>query len=204
MSMTPLLKAFTKHPKVAADDLGFGAFLLQIFHKAHKKSSFSLGLQFANPRPTHHTRIIIFLGVHEMTSSNEKDSPTKMPLGAFSISLSVKDIYASKEFYEKLDFCPIGGNIEQKWLILQNDTTTIGLFQGMFDNNLLTFNPGWSHKVEELEEFQDIRDIQETLEQRGILPGTKIDPSTTGPASFTLVDPDGNTILMDQHVGRKK
>ena len=138
-----------------------------------------------------------------MTSIIEKDRPTRMPLGAFSISLAVKDIHASKEFYEKLDFVSIGGKIEQKWLILQNDTTTIGLFEGMFEKNLLTFNPGWNHKVEELAEFQDIRDIQATLEQRGILPATKIDPSTTGPASFTIVDPDGNTILMDQHVGKK-
>jgi catechol 2,3-dioxygenase-like lactoylglutathione lyase family enzyme len=139
-----------------------------------------------------------------MTSSNKSDSPTKIALGVFSISLAVKDIYASKDFYEKLDFYPIGGNIEQKWLIVQNDTTTIGLFQRMFDKNLLTFNPGWNHKVEELEEFQDIRKIQEMLEQRGIsVSGTKIDPSTTGPASLTIVDPDGNTILLDQHVGKK-
>ncbi|MCM3708400.1 MULTISPECIES: VOC family protein [Cytobacillus] len=122
-----------------------------------------------------------------------------MKLGAFSISLSVKDIKKSKEFYETLGFQAFGGNIEQNWLILKNENCVIGLFQGMFENNILTFNPGWNQNAENLEEFTDIRDIQKYLKEQGIPLMTEADESGSGPANFTLEDPDGNAILFDQH-----
>ena len=127
-----------------------------------------------------------------------------MPLGAFSVSLAVKDIKASKAFYEKLDFKEVGGKLEQNWLILQNGTTTIGLFQGMFEKNIMTFNPGWTTDQETLEEFQDVRELQSTLKERGLKLSTEADESSKGPASFVLVDPDGNSILFDQHVPSPK
>lgn len=123
-----------------------------------------------------------------------------MKLGAFSISLSVKDIHASKAFYEKLGFINKGGNIDQNWLVLQNDGHVIGLFQGMFDDNILTFNPGWDQKAKTLEEFTDIREIQKNLKEQGITFSTEADESTTGPTSFVIADPDGNVIMLDQHV----
>lgn len=127
-----------------------------------------------------------------------------MQLGNFSVSLAVKDINASQAFYEKLDFKPIGGNVRQKWLIMQNGTTTIGLFQGMFEKNLMTFNPGWNHKSETLPEFQDVRELQTLLKERGIAFATEADANTDGPASFVITDPDGNPILVDQHVAKPK
>jgi len=123
-----------------------------------------------------------------------------MKLGVFSLSLSVKDIKVSKAFYEKLGFSQIGGDIEQNWLILQNEETTIGLFQGMFDKNMLTFNPGWNSKVEKLDDFDDVRDIQKALKAADVQLDSEADESTSGPASFMLTDPDGNPILIDQHV----
>jgi catechol 2,3-dioxygenase-like lactoylglutathione lyase family enzyme len=123
-----------------------------------------------------------------------------MQLGVFSVSLTVKDIKASKAFYEKLDFKEVAGKLEQNWLVLQNGTTTIGLFQGMFERNIMTFNPGWTIDNETLKDFQDVRELQSTLQQRGLTLSTEADESSTGPASFTLVDPDGNPILFDQHV----
>ena len=123
-----------------------------------------------------------------------------MKLGAFSVSLSVKDIAASREFYEKLGFSQIGGEQSQNWLILQNEDTTIGLFQGMFEGNLLTFNPGWNARVETLPEFEDIREIQRKFKADGLELTSEADESTSGPASLTLTDPDGNQILIDQHV----
>ena len=122
-----------------------------------------------------------------------------MELGAFSVSLSVKDIHASKAFYEKLGFTEAGGNIEQNWLILRNGETVIGLFQGMFPNNILTFNPGWNQQAQNTSEFTDVRDIQKSLKEAGIEFTSEADESTNGPASFTLIDPDGNAILVDQH-----
>ena len=122
-----------------------------------------------------------------------------MKLGAFSVSLSVKDINKSKEFYETLGFQTLGGNIEQNWLILKNENCVIGLFQGMFENNILTFNPGWNQNAENLEDFTDIRDIQKYLKEQGLPLMTEADESGSGPASFTLEDPDGNAILFDQH-----
>jgi lactoylglutathione lyase len=123
-----------------------------------------------------------------------------MQLGAFSISLAVKDLKASQVFYEKLGFAVVGGQADQNWLILRNpDAVTIGLFQGMFDRNMLTFNPGWNAQAGELASFVDVRDIQKQFESRGLALATRADPSTTGPASLMLSDPDGNPILIDQH-----
>ena len=122
-----------------------------------------------------------------------------MQLGAFSISLSVKDIRASFAFYEKLGFEPAGGDIDQNWLILRNGDTVIGLFQGMFEGNILTFNPGWDQQCAELDAFTDVREIQKHLKKHGVALASEADESTNGPASFTLADPDGNNILVDQH-----
>jgi lactoylglutathione lyase len=122
-----------------------------------------------------------------------------MQLGAFSISLAVKDIHASKAFYEKFGFKSFGGDIAQNWLILKNGDHIIGLFQGMFPNNILTFNPGWDQDAKNLESFTDIRELQRQLKAKGVAFVTEADESTTGPASFMAADPDGNTILVDQH-----
>lgn len=133
-----------------------------------------------------------------LPTTNSKENT--LQLGAFSISLTVKDITVSKDFYSKLGFEEVGGNMEQNWLVLRNGSTTIGLFQGMFDQNLMTFNPGWSATAEPLDAFEDIRDVQQTLKERGVELATEADPAESGPASFMLVDPDGNQILVDQHV----
>lgn len=123
-----------------------------------------------------------------------------MKLGAFSISLAVKDIKASKAFYEALGFTVFGGNIDQNWLILKNEDHLIGLFQGMFDKNSLTFNPGWDQNAQKLETFTDVREIQKQLQAQGMALTSTADENTTGPAQITLIDPDGNPILIDQHV----
>lgn len=122
-----------------------------------------------------------------------------MKLGAFSISLAVKDIAASRAFYEKLGFTAFGGNQDQRWLIMKNETTLIGLFQGMFENNMLTFNPGWDSDAKTLAEFDDVREIQKRLKASDITPVAQADESTQGPAHIVVVDPDGNQILIDQH-----
>jgi lactoylglutathione lyase len=122
-----------------------------------------------------------------------------LELGAFSVSLNVKDITVSKAFYENLGFQTFGGNIAQNWLIMKNDKCVIGLFQGMFDKNILTFNPGWNENAENLESFTDVREIQKQLKEKGITMLTEADESTDGPAFFTIEDPDGNQILLDQH-----
>ncbi|WOF75815.1 VOC family protein [Parvibaculaceae bacterium PLY_AMNH_Bact1] len=121
-------------------------------------------------------------------------------LGNFSLSLAVKDLTTSRAFYEKLGFAAIGGDADQGWLILQNPSCTIGLFQGMFEKNSLTFNPGWNAKGEVLESFTDVRDLQKQLKADGIAIASEADESTKGPASCILIDPDGNPILIDQHV----
>ena len=123
-----------------------------------------------------------------------------MELGAFSISLTVKDIQASKEFYEKLGFEFFGGDISQNWVILKNGDTVIGLFQGMFDKNMLTFNPGWDKNAQAVDAFTDVRELQRQLKEQGVEFVSEADESTTGPASFMVLDPDGNPILFDQHV----
>jgi catechol 2,3-dioxygenase-like lactoylglutathione lyase family enzyme len=127
---------------------------------------------------------------------------TDMRLGNFSVSLAVKDLRASRAFYEKLGFRAIGGNPAENWLILQNETSTIGIFQGMLEKNMLTFNPGWDRSGSTLPDYDDVRDIQRTLKDRGLALTMAADESTTGPASLMLVDPDGNPILIDQHVPR--
>ena len=121
-------------------------------------------------------------------------------LGAFSVSLAVKDIAASRAFYEQLDFQVVGGDAAQNWLILRNGTITIGLFQGMFDRNILTFNPGWDYAAQPVKDFTDVRGHQRRLKAKGLTLSSEADESTTGPASLVLVDPDGNPILLDQHV----
>ena len=123
-----------------------------------------------------------------------------MELGNFSVSLAVKDIQASKVFYEKLGFTVFTGNQSQNWLIMKNGDHAIGLFQGMFDKNILTFNPGWDSNARPLGEFTDVRELQRQLKDRGVDMIAEADESSTGPASFMIVDPDGNTILVDQHV----
>ena len=122
-----------------------------------------------------------------------------MNLGAFSISLNVKDIAASKAFYGKLGFVPMGGDEEQGWLILKNGDTIIGLFGGFIQANTLTFNPGWDQNAQNLDDFEDIRDIQRRLKAEGVEFVSEADETTTGPASFVLMDPDGNPVLVDQH-----
>lgn len=122
-----------------------------------------------------------------------------MRLGNFSVSLAVKDIAASRAFYERLGFSAIGGDEAQRWLILQNESCTIGLFQGMFESNILTFNPGWDRACNTLPDYDDVRMLQRRLKAGGLALTSEADESTSGPASFTLVDPDGNVILVDQH-----
>ena len=122
-----------------------------------------------------------------------------MELGAFSVSLAVKDLQASKAFYEKLGFSVFAGN-GQNWQILKNGTTIIGLFQGMFEKNLLTFNPGWDSEAQLVEGFTDVRELQRQLKAQGVALMSEADETTTGPASFIAVDPDGNPVLVDQHV----
>lgn len=123
-----------------------------------------------------------------------------MKLGAFSVSLAVKDIEASRQFYEKFGFTVFGGDAKKNWLILKNGDTVIGLFQGMFDKNCLTFNPGWDANAQKLPSFTDIREIQKQLKAQGVPLMAEADETTTGPAHFMTVDPDGNPILVDQHV----
>jgi catechol 2,3-dioxygenase-like lactoylglutathione lyase family enzyme len=123
-----------------------------------------------------------------------------MNLGTFSVSLAVKDIETSRTFYERLGFEPFGGDITQNWLMLRNGDTVIGLFQGMFEGNLLTFNPGWDNNAQALTEYTDVRELQRQLKEQGVSLATEADEVTTGPAHFVVMDPDGNTILVDQHV----
>lgn len=122
-----------------------------------------------------------------------------MDLGAFSVSLAVKDLSASKEFYENLGFEVFGGDQSQNWLIMKSGRHVIGLFQGMFENNIMTFNPGWDQGGNETASFTDIREMQRELKAKGVSLGDEIDESTSGPASLMLSDPDGNQILIDQH-----
>jgi lactoylglutathione lyase len=134
--------------------------------------------------------------------TGSRGAMTKQPttLGAFSVSLAVKDIQASRAFYEKLDFEVVMGDAAQNWLILRNGNVTLGLFQGMYDRNLLTFNPGWDDKAQPVEPFTDVREHQRRLKSKGLQPTKEADEKGTGPAGFMLTDPDGNPILVDQHV----
>ena len=131
----------------------------------------------------------------ENNISNQKN----MELGAFSISLKVKDIKKSVEFYEKLGFTYKGGNIDQNWIVLKNGNTVIGLFQGFIEENTLTFNPGWDQQAQNLPEFTDVREIQKKLREKGMKVDREADEKTTGPEYIVLTDPDGNSILIDQH-----
>lgn len=123
-----------------------------------------------------------------------------MDLGAFSLSLAVKDIEASKLFYEKLGFTVFGGDQSQHWLIMKNAGHTLGLFQGMFEKNIMTFNPGWNSDAQKLDSFTDVRELQRQLKDHGLEIISEADEHTTGPASFMIADPDGNLILLDQHL----
>ena len=123
-----------------------------------------------------------------------------MELGTFSLSLSVKNLEASKSFYEKLGFHVFGGDAAQNWLIMKNEDHVIGLFQGMFEKNIMTFNPGWDQNGNKLESYTDVRDLQRELKAQGVKFESEADESTIGPASFMIIDPDGNPILIDQHV----
>ena len=145
---------------------------------------------------------IVATDAAQPTPASEKKS---MDLGNFSVSLNVKDIKASMAFYEKLDFKVVAGKVEQKWIVLQNGDARIGLFQGMFDKNIMTFNPGWTKDKETMKEFEDVREIQRTLKARGIATiAPEADEKTEGPAYFKVTDPDGNALLFDQHVPSPK
>lgn len=123
-----------------------------------------------------------------------------MNLGAFSVSLAVKDLEASRTFYQKLGFEELGGDAKAGWLILKNGDHVIGLFQGMFEKNTLTFNPGWNQDAQPVAEFTDVRELQRTLKARGITPVSEVDEDSSGPGSVVVIDPDGNPILIDQHI----
>jgi lactoylglutathione lyase len=141
----------------------------------------------------------------QLEEKSQQDVEQKaIRLGNFSVSLNVKNIHASIEFYQKLGFRQVGGDPQQRWIVLQNEQAKIGLFQGMLEKNSLTFNPGWDSEKNTLDNFDDVRDIQKELISRGIELAVKADESTDGPAFVVLNDPDGNPILIDQHVPKKK
>ena len=152
------------------------------------------------------TGALVMVAVLATTTAPDAKTPEKklMELGNFSVSLAVRDIKASKAFYEKLDFKEVGGKLEENWIVLQNGSARIGLFQGMFDKNIMTFNPGWSKDKETLKDFQDMRELQRTLKARGLRLSPEADEATEGPAFFMVSDPDGNTLLFDQHVPSPK
>ena len=135
-----------------------------------------------------------------MNKTPNQPKESTMNLGAFSISLAVKDLEASRKFYEKFGFKVFAGDAFQNWLILKNGDHAIGLFQGMFEKNILTFNPGWDSNAQKLNVFTDVRELQRRLKAKGVALETEADETSTGPASFMVVDPDGNPILVDQHV----
>lgn len=147
---------------------------------------------------------ITFAGLLFVWVSNPNKVSEDVRLGNFSLSLTVRDIAASKIFYEKLGFRQVAGNIEQNWVVLKNGDTKIGLFQGMFEKNTLTFNPGWNENGEKIDDFMDVREIQKSLIDSGIELSSKADPDSNGPAHIALFDPDGNPILIDQHVAKEK
>ena len=138
-------------------------------------------------------------GKSEMVRDSLNNNKTAMKLGAFSVSLSVKDLSASKTFYENLGFVVFGGAMEQNYLIMKNGNALIGLFQGMFSGNILTFNPGWDENAQNMAAFDDVRTIQQQLKSKGVAVSPEADEKTTGPASFMIMDPDGNAVLFDQH-----
>lgn len=145
--------------------------------------------------------LILFVLISNLVFSQDKDSKKQntMELGAFSISLKVKDIKKSVEFYEKLGFTYKGGNIDQNWIVLKNGNTVIGLFQGFIEENTLTFNPGWDQSASEVNPFTDVREIQKKLKEKGMKVDREANETTKGPEYIVLTDPDGNSILIDQH-----
>ena len=145
--------------------------------------------------------LILFVLISNLVFSQDKDSKKQntMELGAFSISLKVKDIKKSVEFYEKLGFTYKGGNIDQNWIVLKNGSTVIGLFQGYIEENTLTFNPGWDQSASEVNPFTDVREIQKKLKEKGVKVDREANETTKGPEYIILTDPDGNSILIDQH-----
>ena len=145
--------------------------------------------------------LILFVLISNLVFSQDKDSKKQntMELGAFSISLKVKDIKKSVEFYEKLGFTYKDGNIDQNWIVLKNGNTGIGLFQGFIEENTLTFNPGWDQQAQNLPEFNDVREIQKKLKEKGMKVDREANETTKGPEYIVLTDPDGNSILIDQH-----
>ena len=140
------------------------------------------------------SRVVLSLDTHYATKGKN------LELGTFSISLAVKDLQASKTFYEKLGFTVFAGEASENWLIMKNGDHAIGLFQGMFEQNIMTFNPGWDSNASKLDSFTDVRELQRRLKAQGVELQSEADESTTGPASFVTIDPDGNPILFDQHV----
>ncbi len=157
----------------------------------------SVGCLVFTPLNRHNSVPAGELSVQQQPLPKQKEK--SMELGNFSISLAVKDIEASKSFYEKFGFKVFGGNAAQKWLIMKNGDHVIGLFQGMFEKNMLTFNPGWDSNAQNLPSFTDVRELQRQLKAKGVKLQTEADENSTGPASFMAVDPDGNPILVDQH-----
>ena len=137
--------------------------------------------------------------IQSETILSKQINNSTMKLGAFSVSLNVKDIKASKLFYENLGFNVLAGDIKMNYLIMKNENSLIGLFQGMFENNILTFNPGWDENGKDVESFDDVREIQRLLKDKGIKLESEIATNTSGPASITVKDPDGNVIYIDQH-----
>lgn len=135
-----------------------------------------------------------------LAAQDTQKGRTHMNVGAFSISLAVKDLEASRQFYEHLGFASFAGNAKQKWLILKNGEHVIGLFEGMFPKNILTFNPGWDQNAQKTASFTDVRELQKQLKAKGVKISKEADEKSTGPASFVIEDPDGNPILFDQHV----
>ncbi|MCK5845940.1 MAG: hypothetical protein KAG84_00760 [Bacteroidales bacterium] len=159
-------------------------------------ASFALGFYINSISNSKLEKISAKEVINNSTDTNNDDN---LKLGAFSLSLSVKDIKASKLFYENLGFVQLGGNVDMKYLIMKNENSLIGLFQGMFDGNILTFNPGWNESGENIDYFDDIRIIQDHLKSNGVSILKEINKETSGPASFMIMDPDSNTILIDQH-----
>jgi catechol 2,3-dioxygenase-like lactoylglutathione lyase family enzyme len=147
---------------------------------------------------------LVALAIAACTSSAAAQEKPPMELGNFSLSLAVKDIRVSLAFYEMLGFKPVGGQLAQNWVVLQNGSTKIGLFQGMFPRNLMTFNPGWGPDGQALERFQDVRELQRALKAQGLTMTVAADEGTQGPAHFVITDPDGNPLLFDQHVPSPK
>ncbi len=144
------------------------------------------------------------LGLAAVVGAHAPKEHAPMQLGNFSVSLAVKDLAASRAFYETLGFTVVGGNAEHNWLILRNGSTKVGLFQGMFEDNIMTFNPGWDDDANPLESFEDVRDIQARLKDAGVALLMEADPASDGPAHIVFQDPDGNQIMLDQHVAKPK